>query len=171
MHGFRMDATLRTLTDRLRRKLNRTFKHGMVCTLAAMVAVFALPSAAMAEDNYYKTCEWTYVSCQTGVDAGLVQGVCMTASADYASTSVCVDYDGDYVYVRDGKADGYAAMASVNSQKGTVTDRFCRNNHGYGTWVKCNFNWTEADVHQVAGGYKIQFYDMDFEYLWTFSNN
>jgi hypothetical protein len=44
---------LRTITDRLRHKLNRTVRRGAVLVAAAMVAVFGLPSAAIAEDNYY----------------------------------------------------------------------------------------------------------------------
>jgi hypothetical protein len=144
--------------------------RGVVCTLAAAtVAVFALPSAAMAEDNYYKTCEWDYVSCQTGVEVGLPQGECMTTSLAYAYTSVCIDYDGDYVYVRDGKADGYAAMGYVGSDNGTVLDRYCRNNHGDGTWARCDFNWTEAGGHSTSGGYKEQFYIMYLDYLWSWS--
>jgi hypothetical protein len=80
---------LRTIIDRLRSKLNRTFTRGAVYTLAAsVVAVFALPATAMAEDNYYKTCGDSNVSCQTGVTAGLVEGECMTTSAALASTSV-----------------------------------------------------------------------------------
>ncbi|GGR88775.1 hypothetical protein GCM10010169_36300 [Micromonospora fulviviridis] len=158
-----------TLTDRLRHGVYRTFVRGVVCTLvAATVGVFALPSAAMAEDNYYKTCEYDYVSCQTGVAVGLPQGECMTTTLAYAYTSICVDYDGDYVYVRDGKADGYAAMGYVGSANG-VSDRLCRNNHGYGTWVRCNFDWVEAGAHSASAGYKEQFYIMELDYLWSWS--
>lgn len=158
---------MRTIIDRLRSKLNRTFARGAVYTLAAsMVAVFALPAAAMAEDNYYKTCGQSNVSCQTGVTAGLVEGECMTTSAALASTSVCVDYSGDYVYVRDGKADGYAAMAYIWSEEG-VEVRYCRNNQGYGTWVKCNFDWVEETSHTVGGGWKVSSTALELEQLWS----
>lgn len=159
---------MRTHIVLLRHRLNRTVRRGAVLVAAAMVAVFGLPAAAMAEDNYYKTCEYDYASCQTGVAAGLVEGQCMTASLSYGSTSVCVDYDGDYVYVRDGRADGYAAIGYVGSANG-VSDRFCRNNHGYGTWVRCNFDWVEAGSHSASGGYLEQYYIMDLSYLWSWS--
>ncbi|MFG2099851.1 hypothetical protein ACGFJ5_04550 [Micromonospora echinaurantiaca] len=159
-----------TLTDRLRHKLNRTVKRGAVLLAAAMVAVFALPSAAMAEDNYYKTCEYDYASCQTGVKVGLPQGQCMTTSLAYAYTQICIDYNGDYVYVRDGKADGYAAIGYVNSTNG-VDSRYCRNNHGYGTWARCNFDWAEAGRHAASAGYLEQFYVMHLDYLWTWYDN
>ncbi|WP_189047283.1 hypothetical protein [Micromonospora sonchi] len=89
----------------------------------------------------------------------------MTTSLAYAYTSVCIDYDGDYVYVKDGKADGYAAMALVYSANG-VNTRLCRNNHGNGTWAKCNFNWAEAGRHAVSAGYKEQFHILRLDYLW-----
>jgi len=163
---------LRTIIDRLWSKLNRTVRRGVAYTLAAsVVAVFGLPAAAMAEDDYYWQCGESYISCQTGVTAGLVEGQCETASAAFASTSVCVDYSGDYVYVRDGKADGFAAMAQIIVDEGSVYTRFCRNNHGYGTWVRCNFNWAEAGYHQALGGYKISSHDMEFDWLWSWYDN
>jgi hypothetical protein len=47
-----------------------------------------------------------------------------------------------------------------------VRDRYCLNNHGYGTWAKCNFDWTEDGEHYVTGGYKDDYYDLVWDGLW-----
>ncbi|MEV4756327.1 hypothetical protein AB0J86_14605 [Micromonospora sp. NPDC049559] len=159
---------LKTLTNRLRHRLNRTFTRGAVLLAAAMVAVLAVPSAAFAEETFYKSCEYDNVACQTGVEVGLPQGQCMGANTAYASTQICVDYYGDYVYVRDGRSDGYAAIGYVGSDEGILT-RFCRNNHGYGTWARCNFDWVEATGHAASAGYLEQYYVMELQPLWSWS--
>jgi hypothetical protein len=163
---------LKATFDRLRRSLNRTVTRGAVYTFAvAAFAVFALPGAAMADDDYYKFCPQSWASCQTGVAAGLVEGNCMTSSAGYASTQMCVKYDGDYVYVYDGRKDGYAAMAYIKTEDGSVTDRYCRNNLGYGNWAVCNFDWAESGKHEAASGYKADYYNLITQSLWTWSGN
>jgi len=167
-----MDSPLRTLTNRLQRKLNRTFMRGVICALSsAMVAVFAMPSSAMAAEDYFEMCTYTWVSCQTGVKVGLPEGVCMTAGSGGHYTQVCIDYDGDYVYVRDGQADGYAGVAYVDSQYGDINGRLCRNNYGYGTWAKCNFDWTEDGYHFVKGCYKVNYTTQWCNFLWDWYDN
>jgi hypothetical protein len=159
---------LKGFTDFVRRKLNRTAARVALLVTAAMVAVFAVPSAAMAEANYYADCELERVICAYGTEVGLPQGECMTTSATYGKTQVCVDYDGDHVYVRDGDADGHGAAAIVYSDNG-VAHRWCANNKGYGTWVHCNFNWVEEGDHAVAGGYIVQYYVEQMTQLWWWS--
>jgi hypothetical protein len=162
---------LQTITDRLRRKLSRTLIRGAVLALAtAAVAVFAVPSAAQAEDDYYKDCGYTNVSCQTGVEVGGPQGACMTASPAHHYTRVCIDYDGDYVYVWDGLEDTLAAMAFIRTDQGDVIGRHCRNNHGAGTWARCDFDWVEGAEKIVFAGYKEDYNTMYVFYLWEFSN-
>jgi hypothetical protein len=162
------DDLLETFTDRLRHRLNRTASRVAMLLAAVGIAVFALPSAAMAEANYYADCELDRVICAYGTQVGLPQGECMTTSTTYHSTSVCIDYDGDHVYVRDGKADGYGAAALVYSDNG-VAHRWCANSKGYGTWVTCNFNWVEEGDHAVAGGYIVQYYVEEMTQLWWWS--
>jgi hypothetical protein len=163
---------LKIITERLQRKLNRTLIRGAVYTLAAaVVAVFAVPSAAMADEDYYKDCPESYVSCQTGVEVSGPQGVCAWTNTDFHSTSVCVDYVGDYVYVRDGEADTFAAMGFVSTDEGEIRGRHCRNNHGYGTWARCDFDWVESAGKMVLGGYKGGYTRIYDTYLWEFENN
>lgn len=159
---------LNGFTDLLRRKVNRIAARLAMLLVAVVAAVFALPSAAMAEANYYKDCEYDWAICEFGVGDVLVNGSCMTTDTQRHSTSVCIGYDGDYVYVRDGKADGYGAVGYVWSEDG-VRDRYCANNKGYGTWVRCDFNWTEATNHFAAGGYIEQYYIKETVFLWEWS--
>jgi hypothetical protein len=100
---FRKDAVLKNMT-RSRRAVS-----GVIALLAAAVVVFAGPAPAMAESDYANICVSTHNYCAIGVEAGLVEGQCMTPGAIGHQTSVCVKYDGDHVYVRDGQADGHAA--------------------------------------------------------------
>jgi hypothetical protein len=46
-----------------------------------------------------------------------------TASSSFASTIVCVVYDGDIVHVKDNKADGLAAMGYVWSENDAPAPR------------------------------------------------
>ncbi|NUQ87480.1 MAG: hypothetical protein HOQ43_03325 [Glycomyces artemisiae] len=156
---------MRTICNRL----GRTSRRAAILIAAVAVTMFALPSAAMAEDNYFNWCTRADTSCQTGVEVGLVEGECMTAPAAYHKTQVCIKYDGDYVYVYDGQADGYAAMAEIGNDNGSINSRLCRNNKGYGTWVRCNFDWAEAGEHRAWGGYKISTMEMPTEFLWAWN--
>jgi hypothetical protein len=144
---------LRTITELLQRKSNQLLTRIAVLLGAAMVAVFALPSAAMAEANFYQDCPYDNVICTFGARVGTPQGaVCDTVSATGGYTEVCVNYETDSLYVKDGRADGYGAVGRVWSENG-VNYRYCANNQGEGWWVKCDFDWTEAGSHSVAGGY------------------
>lgn len=159
---------MKLIIERLRRTLAPASVRGAVFTLAvAAVAVLALPAAAHADGTYYWQCGESYIVCTTGDNAGLVEGDCMTASAAFQSTQVCVDYSGDRVFVYDGKADGWAAMARIVVDEGSVYTRYCRNNLGYGKWAVCDFNWAEAGNHQASGGYKISSTVMEFDWLWN----
>ncbi|WP_460807511.1 hypothetical protein [Micromonospora zhanjiangensis] len=133
--------------------------------MTTVVVVFAAPTPASAAEDWYYLCG--VYPCQTGVEVGAAEGVCMTGPA---STRVCVKYDGDYVYVLDGKADGNAAMGIIDSEKG-IGRRYCRNPHGNGTWARCNFDWSESGKKSVFGGVKYDHISMYYEFLWSFSNN
>jgi hypothetical protein len=165
----RKDDSVRDFANQLRRKVNRTVARAAVLIAAAALAVFALPAAAQAEDDYYKNCSFTTVSCQTGVTNVLVEGDCMSAGAQDHYTTICVDYSGDYVYVHDGQADGHSAIGFVGSNNGSVNSRYCRNNHGYNTWARCNFDWVEDTAHSAHAGYLEQYYIIELEGLWTWS--
>ncbi|SDL19220.1 hypothetical protein SAMN05216298_2983 [Glycomyces sambucus] len=160
---------MRDYADRLRRRVSRTVARTVVFVAAAALAVFALPAAAMAEDNFYESCTFSTFSCQTGVTNVLVEGDCMSAGSQGNYTTICVDYSGDYVYVHDGQADGHSAIGFVFSTRGSVNSRICRNNHGYDTWAKCNFNWTEDALHSASAGYVETYYRIQEEVLWGWS--
>jgi hypothetical protein len=162
---------LKNPSERLRRKFNRVTVRIAMLAAAALVAVFAMPSSAMAEEYYFQDCELERVTCQFGVEVAGPIGQCMTANAAHGKTQVCIQYDGDYVYVKDGDADGYGAAALVLSEFGDINMRWCANRHGYGSWVRCNFNWREDGDHGVAGGYIVQYYVEEMMQLWWWSNN
>ncbi|GAA3769759.1 hypothetical protein GCM10022225_65720 [Plantactinospora mayteni] len=150
----------------------KTVRAALLAVLTTAVAVFAAPSPSMADgDNYHSVCtSWT-VRCQTGVEVVGPAGVCDTANADNGSTIVCVDYYGDYVYVKDNDADGRSAMGFVSAENG-IAYRYCRNPHGAGSWAKCNFDWAEAGGHAVRAGTLPSYSaEMRLQRLWTFYDN
>jgi hypothetical protein len=168
---IRNGPLLHFITEWLRHKPNPTLMRAVVFTLAAAVAaIFAAPGAALADEDYFKDCGYSNVSCQTGVQVGIPNGECMTASPAHHYTSVCVGYDGDYVYVKDGLDDGMAAMAFIRTDQGEVTGRHCRNNYGYGSWARCDFDWVESADKLVFGGYKEDYDYIFYWYLWEFRN-
>lgn len=162
----RKDKHLKNFADLLRRKLSRTSARVAILLAAALTVVLGVPSAALADENYYYDCGYESVACQTGVTNVLVEGQCMTADAAHHKTQMCVDYSGDYVYVYDGQADGYAAMAEVYTTRGTINTRLCRNNYGYDTWARCNFDWVEDASHFAAAGYKVDRNKIVMQNLW-----
>lgn len=128
-----------------------------------------------AGDNYHYLCAETWASCQTGVLVSAPSGVPCTSASDHNhNTTVCVGYDGDYVYVKDRSADTHSALAEIISDawESDVTFRVCRNSRGANTWVRCNFNWPEDGEKSVAGGY-LPYYSGDTvtQTLWTFFND
>ncbi|MFG2059151.1 hypothetical protein ACGFI9_34555 [Micromonospora sp. NPDC048930] len=151
----------------------RALRASLIALVTTVTAVFAVSSPSMAGgEDFYFDCSNSWASCQTGVLVSAPGGLpCGTASTIYHSTGVCIRYDGDYVYVRDGQADGYAAMAFISSSGSSITYRICRNNQGYGTWVRCNFDWSESETKYVDGGYKKDYYDGYGQFLWSFSGN
>ncbi|MEU5874116.1 hypothetical protein AB0A73_21490 [Glycomyces sp. NPDC047369] len=154
-------------------RLGRTARVAMLALVASLTAVFAVQSPSMADEDWYTACENDWVTCQTGVTGVAVEGDCMTEGADLHHTSVCVKYDGDYVYVRDGEADGYAAVGRIEYlDTDNKNIRFCRNNSGYGTWARCNFDWNEEVTKDVRAGYKVSSSTVwSGNTLWTFKNN
>ncbi|MEJ3746138.1 hypothetical protein WEI85_22970 [Actinomycetes bacterium KLBMP 9797] len=149
----------------------RTFRAGVLALVLTAVAVFAAPPPSMAAgDLYFVGCEGSYASCQTGVEVAGPVGVCRTTGSAYHSTQVCIDYNGDYVYVRDGQVDDRSAMARIDSELG-LAYRYCRNPYGYNSWARCNFDWSEAGEKEVYAGYRSNYATMPLGYLWSFSNN
>jgi hypothetical protein len=164
------------MIDRAGVKPRRALRGAVLSLIAAVVAVFAVQSPSWADEDYYDACRNDWVTCQTGVQvAGPPSsgGDCGTAGSDSGRTVVCVVYDGESVYVKDGMADGYAAMARISYENVDVDSkniRFCRNNYGNGSWARCNFDWNEGVTKSVDGGYK-QSYEgfIITDYLWSFS--
>jgi hypothetical protein len=169
--GTILARPLRPWFDRSRR-----FQAGILTLVVTATSVFAAPAPGMAYgDNYYKACTESYVSCHTGVyvsGTGTDVDICRT-SYSYGYTSVCVRYDGDYVYVYDGAPDDNSAMARIWNFTGseTTTYRFCRNPHGYRTWARCNFDWSENATKSVYGGIRLDYDSMSLGHLFSIENN
>jgi hypothetical protein len=144
-----------------------TLRGALLALATTVIAVFALQSPSMADENYHSSCAEASVSCQNGVEVAGPQGECKTAGSGYASTIVCVDYSGDFVYVKDNKPDSRSALGYVTSQDGSVTARICRNAHGNDSWARCNFDWAESGKKWVEGGYLSN--PLTLQQLWNFT--
>lgn len=83
-------------------------------------------------------------------------------------TKICIDTYGDKVWVYDGKSDGNSALGWIVSSSGSVTQRYCRNPHGQGTWARCNFDWVENVNKQVSGGVRHSYTGWHLRYLFSF---
>jgi len=68
-------------------------------------------------------------------------GACADTSASNSHVTVCYQADGDYLYVKDGEADGRSAYGFF-TWGGDGRDE-CRNPYGAGTWVRCNYDLVE----------------------------
>ena len=62
------------------------------------------------------------------------------------NVKVCFQPDGEWIYVKDVAADGRSAYAVVAGR-----DRVCRNPHGQGTWVRCNYSFREGNTVTFRG--------------------
>lgn len=155
--------------------LARLSRFWFVALVITATTVVAAPAPSMAAgDNYHYECAYSWASCQTGVVVGAPSGLpCKSASAGWGYTTVCVQYDGDYVYVKDRDADGNSAMGQIysDSANGSITYRSCRNPNGVDSWVRCNFNWSESGTKYVQGGIRIDYDDLYTQALWSFSSN
>ncbi|WP_027935397.1 hypothetical protein [Amycolatopsis thermoflava] len=149
----------------------RWVRAGLVATAAIAGVVAAAPAAGAAGADYMEICQSAKVSCQNGakVSGPGSYDRCGTTTAAASYTQVCVEYDGDVVYVKDGSADGSSSFGKVSSTSGTAY-RFCRNPHGAGTWAKCDFDWSEAADKQVYGGVKLSYTNFNDQYLFSFTN-
>jgi len=107
-------------------------------------------------DNYMDVCPSDNVSCQTGVQVSGTGGTGDTCGTGY-KTYVCIDYDGDYVYVYDNDADGGSGLAEIYSTNSSYNFRYCRNPHGAGTWARCNFDWPEDAYKEVRSGVRYSY--------------
>jgi hypothetical protein len=166
------------MIGRIRVKPRHALRAAVLSLIAAVVAVFAVQSPSWADEDYHQSCPNDWVTCQTGVQVvgpPSSGGDCGTSGADTGHTVVCVVYDGDYVYVKDGSADGMAAMARIAYENVDVDSkniRFCRNNYGNGSWARCNFYWNEGVTKSVNGGVKQRYAGFILtDRLWTFSGN
>lgn len=66
------------------------------------------------------------------------------ASNDHVT--VCFASKGEWLYVKDGEADGRSAYGQIIGR-----DRHCRNPYGAGTWVRCNYSFREGSVVTFRG--------------------
>jgi hypothetical protein len=143
-----------------------------VVAAAVFASVFAFPTASRADDSYFEWCSRGNVSCQTGTKVSGPSGQDTCYVEHGHNTQVCINYDGDIVYVLDGVSDGHSAVGAVSTpDAGEVSGRWCRNPHGVATWAKCNFDWVEDTKKTVYGGVRIDNDSVSYTQLWTFNNN
>ncbi|MFE1829301.1 hypothetical protein [Streptomyces yangpuensis] len=60
---------------------------------------------------------------------------------------VCFAHDGDYIWVKDTKADGLSAVGIGHTNYGRTEG--CRNKEGYNKWAKCNYDFAEDKKIQM----------------------
>lgn len=148
--------------------------HRLAGILAAAsgLALFLLtPTPAMATgDDFLHACQSSDVSCQNGVEVSGTIGPYNRCETAADLTEVCVRYDGDVVYVKDGATDSHSAIGMISTSSGVPT-RICRNPYGNGTWARCDFDWVEDANHDVYGGEKVDYDSAPVNYLWSFSSN
>lgn len=152
---------------------HRGVRVGVVAAAVAACVLGAPPAAMASGADFYKGCRNSDVSCQDGVRVTGTIGPfnrCGTAGSSVGSTEVCIRYDGDVVYVKDGAADGHSAIAQITTAKG-VPYRYCRNPYGHGTWAKCDFNWPENAWKEFSGGRILDYNNGHVLYLGGFNNN
>jgi len=164
----------KAILARLSRSLpgrSRPGRVGLLTFVLTVTAVFAAPPPSMADGSYYWECSYSWVTCQTGVlVSSFSYDMCKTAPFEGSrSTRVCIDYEGDYVYVKDGSSDGWPGLAEIVGGTGDVVRRLCRNTHTAGTWARCNFDWSESGSKDVYGGIVYSSASVDTTYLWSFS--
>jgi hypothetical protein len=166
----RMKAILARLS-RSRLGRSRPVLAGLIALVVTATTVFATPSPGMADGDFYYQCSYADVSCQTGVlVTSFSYDICKTAPLEGSrSTRVCIDYEGDYVYVKDGSSDGWPGLAVIVGGGGSVYKRLCRNPHTAGTWARCNFNWGETSEKDVYGGIVYSYSITSYDLLWSFS--
>lgn len=79
-------------------------------------------------------------SAELGVASGGPPAGAVCATDNYVKA--CFAQNGDDIYVYDAEKDGASAVARWSLSGGG--SGFCRNQRGYGTWVKCDKNFTEC---------------------------
>lgn len=120
--------------------------------MVALAAVLALNGPANAATTWSSG---TQISALPGWQSGYptveayIEG-CGSGTGPVASVGK-VKLDGDYLYVRDECKDGKSAILEWRLVSDTSRRWICRNSHGYGTVVRCNFDWPETSGILIPG--------------------
>ncbi|GAB3960301.1 hypothetical protein [Micromonospora vulcania] len=104
-----------------------------IAALVGVASTLLTPTAASAA--YYGD-ETNYTAISSGPTGDYV-------CVDHTGVTVCLKPNGDELYVRDIRADGYAAVLEWNLQSGRWGS--CVNNLGSGNWGLCNKDFPESD--------------------------
>jgi hypothetical protein len=144
---------------------------GILAAASGLALGFLAPTPAMATgDDFMSVCQSPDTSCQNGVEVSGTIGPFDHCDTAGDLTEVCVRYDGDVVYVKDGETDSHSALGMINASSGVPT-RICRNPYGSGTWARCDFDWEETAHKDVYGGEKVTYDSAAVGILWSFSAN
>lgn len=131
----------------LRRRRKRRLTR-IAALLAAAAITFSGPSPAFAVQ--YLEWDWAVKSGAPPWNAPCDEHYYVNAAGGL-DAYVCFVAYGDYFYVLDKKADWKSAAAYWVMMDGSRTGA-CINNHGAGTWAKCNKNFVEGKVISLRAG-------------------
>lgn len=113
-----------------------------------VVLLSSAPAAAWTRTQIGTGVSQAYVYNQSGEHEFAVLGKMPEGCDDFDAGGV-IEYTGDIVFVKDGCSDGRSAIVLIEDFE-NGNKRICRNSRGAGTWAKCDFDWPEGNVRQVA---------------------
>lgn len=143
---------MRTLGNSSRSAHHRASARTFAAIFFAVSAVVTLSSPAEAATSWSTG---TQISALPGWKSGYpavegwIEG-CSSSTGPVATVGK-VKLAGDYLYVRDECRDGRSAILEWRTVKDTSRRWICRNSKGYGTVVRCNFDWPETNGILIPG--------------------
>ncbi|MEX0429471.1 hypothetical protein AB3X52_17780 [Nocardioides sp. DS6] len=114
---------------------------------AAVFAVFCIQPPAQAATKWSAGRLVKSVPTLNGTTWAFYKPGC---SSGYAAAGGVKLY-GDYLYVKDTCKDGHSAIVEWREAKHPANRWICKNSHGKGTIVRCNFNWPETSGILIVG--------------------
>jgi hypothetical protein len=102
-------------------------RHVLLSLIAAALEAGVAPATASADEIVI------------GEEVHSPLDACLGNNAENDNVKVCFREDGEWIYVRDKKADGRSAYGEIDGR-----DRVCRNPYGQGAWARCNYSFREG---------------------------
>ena len=135
--------------------MNRRARTTAIVSATALLMIGVTPSANAAATN--QTVYGTQMALVTPAPNQFVfdyyekaDGGCGTSTSRAVTIAVGPN---DYLWAGDACADGRSAVAMITWKRdGFIHTRTCINNHGKGTWARCDFDWPDSAVKMVYAG-------------------